>query len=268
VFVDLEVMAQAPKRLIQAGFGDAICRSTAETDWRLAHRLLGRPYRRAPYTLFADLEDEMIAGAEELIAGDRDAIECLTKVLVLSGLGMTIAGSSAPASQGEHLISHHLEMMPPEGWHAPFHGEQIAVTTLVMARLQEEIVAGAESPRLRATLITEDGLKAHFGAEVGRTCWREIQPKLLDDQKADDLSEKLRGMWPSLRDEMRAIMRPASEIAAALAAAGAPLKYADLGLRREAFADAVRYARAIRNRYTFLDLAADAGLLDVERIVG
>ena len=132
------------------------------------------------------------------------------------------------------------------------------VTHVLPATLGNLVLVRAIPPE------TSCELRQRFAGAVGKT----PQPKLLDDQKADDLSEKLRGMWPSLRDEMRAIMRPASEIAAALAAAGAPLKYADLGLRREAFADAVRYARAIRNRYTFLDLAADAGLLDVERIVG
>ena len=97
---------------------------------------------------------------------------------------------------------------------------------------------------------------------------REIQPKLADRQRTDELNRRLADIWPSLRDELMAVMRPAGDIAAVLAAAGAPLKYADLGLTRAAFADAVRHARTIRNRYTFLDLAADSGLLDVERMAG
>jgi len=51
VFIDLGVLAKAPKRLIQAGFGDAICRSTAQTDWLLSSRLLGQTYRLAPFAL-------------------------------------------------------------------------------------------------------------------------------------------------------------------------------------------------------------------------
>jgi glycerol-1-phosphate dehydrogenase [NAD(P)+] len=268
VFVDLDVMAKAPKRLIRAGFGDAICRSTAQADWLLAHRLLGRPYRRVPFTLFADLEDEMVVRAKDMVAGDRGAVECLARVLILSGFGMTMAGSSAPASQGEHLISHHLEMMPPDGWDAPFHGEQIAVTTLVMARLQERMLAHREPPRVHATRVSEDELVKHFGAEVGHECWREIQPKRLNDQSADELNGKLSQAWPAVRGELHGLMRPAREIAAALAAIGAPLTYAELGLERSVFAGAVRYARAIRNRYTFLDLAGDSGLLDVEEMLG
>jgi glycerol-1-phosphate dehydrogenase [NAD(P)+] len=268
VFIDLGVMAQAPKRMIRAGFGDAICRSTAQADWLLAHRLIGGSYRRAPFMLFADLEDEIIRRPEALITGDRAAIECLTRVLLLSGLGMTIVGSSEPASQGEHLISHHIEMMPPNGWDEPLHGEQIAVTTLIMARLQEQMLASPKPPRLQASRLSEIELAAHFGAELGAACWREIQPKLFDNSQTEALNDRLAAIWPDLREELLAIMRPLAEIDAALAAIGAPRAYTDLGLDRSAFTTAVQYACTIRNRYTSLDLAANSGLLDAKRITG
>jgi glycerol-1-phosphate dehydrogenase [NAD(P)+] len=44
---------------------------------------------------------------------------------------------------------------------------------------------------------------------------------------------------------------------AVLAAAGAPLAPADLGWSEALFGDALAHAREIRNRYTFLDFAAD-----------
>jgi glycerol-1-phosphate dehydrogenase [NAD(P)+] len=40
--------------------------------------------------------------------------------------------------------------------------------------------------------------------------------------------------------------------------AGVPTEASALGWSRELFDDARRHAREIRNRYTFLDLAADA----------
>jgi glycerol-1-phosphate dehydrogenase [NAD(P)+] len=267
IFVDLEVMAAAPKRLIRAGFADAICRSTAQVDWLMAHRLTGAPYRRAPFMLLGDLENALVERAENLIAGDFAAIECLTRALILSGFGMTIAGNSCPASEGEHLISHHLEMMPPAGWEAPYHGEQIAVTTLVMARLQEMVVAQATAPRLRPSGLRPQELKAHFGGALGVACWNEVQPKLLDERRARTLNERLAAIWPQLRREMREVMRPREEILASLSAIGAPTRYSDLGLSRDTFAAAVRYARTIRNRYTFLDLAADSAMLDIDLLL-
>ena len=66
-------------------------------------------------------------------AGDPEAMRALARTLVLSGHGMTICGGSHPASQGEHLISHYIDMFAPPGRAPFFHGEQVAVATLTMA---------------------------------------------------------------------------------------------------------------------------------------
>jgi len=159
VFLDLKVLAKAPARLIRSGLGDSLCRSTAQADWLLAHLLCDEPYREAPFALLAEDESPLFAVAGNLLRGDLDAIRLLARVLVLSGFGMAICGNSMPASQGEHLISHYTDMMGDRSWPAAYHGEQIGVTTLTMARLQEAILAGP-APQLRSS-------------EVSRArCWR------------------------------------------------------------------------------------------------
>jgi glycerol-1-phosphate dehydrogenase [NAD(P)+] len=45
VFMDLGVLAAAPPRLIRAGVGDTLCRSTVQADWLLAHLLRGAGVR-------------------------------------------------------------------------------------------------------------------------------------------------------------------------------------------------------------------------------
>ncbi len=267
VFVDLDVLARAPKRLIQAGFGDAICRSTAQADWLLAGRLLGQGYRTTPFAFIRDLENDLVADPAPLLKGDRAALSRLIQILLLSGFGMTICGGSYPASQGEHLISHHIEMMPPPGWEPALHGEQIAVTTLVMAKLQECILARDVAPQLRASKVSASSLRSHFGDEVGRACWQDIQPKLTDDERALRLTERLQAIWPSLRSEIAAVRRPAAQVEGALAKVESPRRYSTIGLSRSMFMDAILHAREIRNRYTFLDLAADSGLLEPERLI-
>src|SRR5690606_14715774 len=137
---DLDVMAAAPRRLIASGFGDSLARATAQTDWLMAHLLLGKPYRETPFMLLADDEDAMISSAAALRAGDVAAVELLVRTLVMSGLGMPLCGGSYPPSQGEHLIAHYIDM---RGRNLPqaYHGEHISVTTLTMARLQERMLA-------------------------------------------------------------------------------------------------------------------------------
>ena len=266
VFMDLSVLVNAPKRLIRAGFGDAICRSTAQCDWFMAHELRGTPYRSVPFELFADLEDAMVAEPAALVSGDLAAIERLALVLVLSGFGMTICGGSHPASQGEHLISHFIDMTHKPGWEEPLHGEQIAVTTMIMAKLQEAMFGGPP-PVMKASTQSEAELRRRFGDETGTACWRELQPKLLDKVQAEDFSVKIAEKWPELTERLARMSRPAHEIEQALKAAGAPVSYRDLNLSRDDFSNAVRHAREIRNRYTFLDLTADSGALVPEKFV-
>jgi glycerol-1-phosphate dehydrogenase [NAD(P)+] len=252
VFFDLAVVAAAPPRLIRAGLGDSLCRSTAQADWLLGHLLLDRPYREVPFALLAADEAALVADPRALVAGDLEAMGHLVRTLVLSGFGMTICGGSFPASQGEHLISHYIDMMGPRG---ALHGEQIAVATVAMARLQDAMLAGA-TPVVAPTAITRADVVRRFGAQ-GEACWREFALKRLDAAGADAINARLARDWPKVRDRIAAVTRGAAAITRALAAAGAPTEPADLGWPAELFADACTHAREIRNRYTFLDLAGD-----------
>lgn len=261
VFVDLAVCAAAPPRMIRAGLGDSSCRSTAQIDWLLSHHVLGTPYRGAPFALLADDEPGLLGEPEALMRGDLAAMRRLARTLILSGLGMTICGGSYPASQGEHLISHYIDMMASVSRPETFHGEQIAVTTLTMARLQETILASDEPPRLAPTPVTREELVAHFGSEVGAACWLELEQKLVTPDNVEQVNARLAECWSALASDCEAIAISSGRLHAALAAAGAPVAPESIAVGAGFYADAVRHARELRNRYTFLDLAGDAHLL-------
>lgn len=260
VYLDLSVLAAAPKRMIRSGLGDSLCRATAEADWLLAHLLRGGGFRRAPFRLLAEDEGPLLAEADALVAGDREAMRRLARTLVLSGLGMLIAGGSQPASQGEHMIAHYAEMMGAADLPASFHGEQIGVTTLHMARLQHRMLE-AGPPVLRPTPVDGADLRRHFGPTVGAACEKELAAKTLSRDAAERLTEKLATGWSVLVERIGKVLRPVAELEAALAAAGAPRRGAELGWSPAFERTALVRARQIRNRYTFLDLAEEAGRL-------
>lgn len=266
VFMDLKVLAEAPVRMIRSGLGDSVCRSTAQADWLLSHFIFNDVYRQAPFDLLADDEEALFAEPEALLGGDLEAMRRLARTLVLSGFGMTICGGSYPASQGEHLISHTLEMRPPPGWPEPFHGEQIAVTTCVMARLQERILNGPR-PRLSPSKATKTSLLEYFGNETGTACWNEFQLKRATAARAEQINTRLERNWAEIQETISKICIAPDRIAATLSRAGAPVSFTDIGLSREFFASAIVHAREIRNRYTFLDIAADANRLDVDSLL-
>jgi glycerol-1-phosphate dehydrogenase [NAD(P)+] len=266
VFMDLQVLSEAPKRMIRSGLGDSVCRPMAQADWLMTDILKGSTYSELPFDLLITEEESLLAKAGALIDNDTQAMGVLARTLILSGMGMTICGGSYPASQGEHLISHYVEMRKPPGTPDSFHGEQIAVSTLVMARLQERVLAG-DTPKIAPTMINETEILAHFGASVGTACWQEFSHKCLDEEGADRLNARLTQCWPEIVKRVSAVSVPSETIATALNDAGAPTSYADIGLERNFFCEAITYARTIRNRYTFLDLADDSGMLNAEDLI-
>jgi glycerol-1-phosphate dehydrogenase [NAD(P)+] len=260
-FFDVAVLAAAPKRMIRSGLGDSLCRPTAQADWLLSHLLFDLPYRNMPFVLLEEDEPALFASAAELLAGDAAAMERLIHTLLLSGFGTAICGNSLPASQAEHLISHYSDMLP-EGDHPfSFHGEQIGVTTLTMARLQEQMLEGP-APVLSPDASTEADFIAHFGAKLGPSCWKEFAQKRLTPERADAVNGKLAKSWDQIRERIAAVIVRSDSLALVLRRAGAPLQPKDIGWRESFYAGAVRNARKIRNRYTFLDLAADARMLE------
>jgi glycerol-1-phosphate dehydrogenase [NAD(P)+] len=257
VFFDLRVLAAAPARLIRAGLGDSACRPTAQADWLLSHLLLDRPYREAPFALLADDERDLLAHTRALLAGDLEVMRHLVRTLVLSGFGMTICNGSYPASQGEHLLAHYVEMVRPADLPHSFHGEQIAVSTVAMASLQEQLLDGDTPPRLRPNPVDRADLVQRFGSVIGDACWRELELKRFDAAQTDALNARLAQRWDAIRTRIRAITVGAAQLRAALSDAGAPVDPAEVGWPTSLFTEALRHAREIRNRYTFLDLAAD-----------
>lgn len=256
-FFDLRVLAAAPARLIRAGLGDSTCRATAQADWLLSHLLLGRPYREAPFALLTADEKAMFAQVPSLLTGDLTAMRHLVRTLVISGFGMTLVGGSFPASQGEHLISHYLEMMAPPGLELGYHGEQIGVCTLEMARLQQTLLSLDAPPVLQPSSVTRERLVAHYGEVLGDGCWAEYQHKAFTPAQTDALNARLATDWDAIRTRIARITMDPDTLTKILQAVGAPTLPGDLDIPADLFADARRHAREIRNRYTFLDLEAD-----------
>lgn len=255
VYFDLQVIAAAPKPLIRAGLGDSTARSTAQADWLLSHLLLDRPYREAPFALLAADEEQLFADPAALVAGDTGALRSLVRTLVLSGFGMTLCGGSFPASQGEHLLGHYLEMIHPLD---VLHGEQIGICTLAMADLQERLLAWSHAPVLRASTITREELQRAYGEQAGDACWSEYERKRIDEARAEALNARLSVQWDAIRARISAITIGPERIRASLAAAGAATSPSALGYTDAEMKRALAHARVLRDRYTFLDLAADS----------
>lgn len=160
VVADTAIIAKAPYRLLAAGCGDIISNYTAVSDWELAHRLTNEPFSEYAATLSRMTAKILIDSAESIKPELESSVRIVVKALVSSGVAMSIAGSSRPASGSEHMFSHALDMLSPE--HA-LHGEQCGVGTIMMMYLHggdwkaiKECLATIGAPTTAEELGLED----------------------------------------------------------------------------------------------------------------
>lgn len=262
IFLDLSVSAAAPNYLSASGLGDCLCRSTAQIDWWASHRLFGTFYSSTPYILQKDDENAMLNSAAGLARGEVKAVGHLHRVLTLCGLGVCFTGVSNHGSMGEHQVSHWIDMFAGKSHPRSLHGQQVGIASIVMARLQRKILAMETLPQVNPTKIDKDAISKRYGNEIGNYCIAEFQKKALDIDGAKNFNEKLHEIWPALRRELANFSLQPDEMTAALAASNGPIDADSLGLDRRIFRAAIKYAREIRGRWSFLDLADDMMILD------
>ncbi|MFB6191914.1 MAG: NAD(P)-dependent glycerol-1-phosphate dehydrogenase [Haloarculaceae archaeon] len=128
VIADTEIVADAPWRLTTAGCADIISNYTAVKDWELAHRLKNVEYSEYSGALSRMTAELLVDNAGSIKQGLEESAWVVIKALVSSGVAMSIAGSSRPASGAEHLISHRLDRIAPD---AALHGHQVGVASIV-----------------------------------------------------------------------------------------------------------------------------------------
>ena len=128
IVADTEILASAPHRLTAAGYADTIANYTAILDWDMSTRETGErgsEYATALSMIAAEL---MVENADIIKEYDERAAWIVMKALFASGVAMSIAGSSRPASGGEHKFAHMLEKIAPG---QVLHGEACGVGTIL-----------------------------------------------------------------------------------------------------------------------------------------
>lgn len=251
VLCDLGVIASAPLRLSKSGFGDSLARPTAQTDWLMSNFVLGTDYDETPFELLKAIEPILFDSARGIAKRDTKTIELLVHTLLLSGLGMTLASGSYPASQGEHMIAHTHEMLmarKPKADQPPptLHGEEIAVTTLAMARLQQGTLR--QAPPLRFKPFPANEMQALFGQEIAAEAASSYQAK------ADKIRLDTSIDWDALAARLEPVMLSPEVIHDVLQAAESPCLPEELGWNGNDYHHAMTHARFLRDRFTFLDL--------------
>jgi glycerol-1-phosphate dehydrogenase [NAD(P)+] len=133
IIVDTQVIRTAPEKFIYSGIGDMISKITALYDWIFEERAGCGEVNDFAVMIAKKAVNSFVRTPYESIKDELFLKELLDS-LAMSGIANEIAGSSAPTSGSEHLISHALDKIleVPQ-----LHGIQVGIATYIMAKVQD-----------------------------------------------------------------------------------------------------------------------------------
>ncbi len=132
VFVDIDIIKKAPKRLLASGCGDLVANIIAVRDWELGRDKTGEYFGRYSANL-ASMSAKILMENSDLFAKKGLDVRVIVEALISAGVASCIAGSSRPCSGAEHLFSHALDRLAPG---VGLHGEKCGIGAIMMAKLQ------------------------------------------------------------------------------------------------------------------------------------
>jgi glycerol-1-phosphate dehydrogenase [NAD(P)+] len=268
---DPQVLAEAPRRMAAAGLADLLSKTLSTADWEIGCLLSGGTVCPTSVEFLEDAVEGARGRAAGIKKGDPESVKVLFEGLLLSGFSMTVAGSSAPASGGEHLISHALDLTAPyEERKAALHGEQVGLGSVISAGVYERLLR-QPLPRRFPRRLTKKRLETRIRA-LALDLPARIRAVVLSEgaRKLGRVPPAaVRKAWPGILETAGRAVKEWGRSRAALEAAGTPLTCRDLGFTRDQVRRAALLAPWIRDRYTVLDLAETLGLLEewVEEIL-
>ncbi|MFH1513336.1 MAG: iron-containing alcohol dehydrogenase, partial [Bacillota bacterium] len=126
VLGDLVVLRNAPAELIGAGVGDMAAKAISIAEWQIAHEITGEYYCPMIAQRMLAACGQAVEGARQSMRGGTQAVRRLTEGLIVSGIAMSAAQVSRPASGSEHTLSHLMDMLAiRRGMPHQLHGMQV-----------------------------------------------------------------------------------------------------------------------------------------------
>jgi glycerol-1-phosphate dehydrogenase [NAD(P)+] len=252
-----QVIEQAPFHLTASGLGDVIAKPVSTADWVVNHLLFDERFSPGVASVIDEVEPRYLEAPGALAARDPAAMRALFEALVLSGCAMTLQGSSMPASGGEHLISHTLDMTS----HAhelshDLHGRQVGVATIFAAALYQKLMQ-IDAPSFGRTDVPfEPEVWGHIAPAVQAQHEKKLLRVALACERLNEA-----GRWATIKQRIEPRLRDPATIKRCLEASGSAHCLDDIGCSRERFLMAVHNCSAMRERFTSIDLGRAAGLL-------
>ena len=188
VFVDVDIIKKAPRKLLASGCGDLVAKITAGRDWQLGRDKTGEYYGRYSADLALMSAKILMESSTRFSKKGLDVRE-IVEALISAGVASCIAGSSRPCSGAEHLFSHAVDRLEPN---VGLHGEKCGIGAIMIAKLQgqdwkkiEKTLKDIGAPTTAKVI----GLKSETLAKA-LTIAQSLRPERYTILKEVDMTEK------------------------------------------------------------------------------
>lgn len=245
ILADTEILAKAPTELKAAGFGDMVAKYIGIFDWRLSHMLTDEYYCPAVAEITMQGVNKIMALADKVTGEDEEAAGNIMEGLILSGLGMKLAGCSRPASGAEHVVSHYWECYKlARGIWPEFHGKKVGVATVLINRIYHNIADRVPEIDPIPDPTDMEEVKAAFDPSQVDEVVRLNTPAITADI---DLA-RLKRIWPDVRKMINEILPSDEKLMRLMKAAGAVTEPADVHVTPELMEKGLKYHSYMRKR--------------------
>ena len=266
---DTEILKGAPYRMIAAGLGDLLGKSTCLCDWKLAKVINGEHYCEKIVELVEKCVDDVLQVADKAKDRDPKVLGDIMEGLVLTGVAMSLYGNSRPASGCEHHMSHYWEMMFEQAGKRPVpHGTQVGVGTVLILKLVEALrnttvdFDAAHAAALGYDQAAwEENIRKAYGPAAQGVIDMEAQAKKNEINAHLARIDAMEAHW----DEITALLEalPASEtVMDLLKSLDASYLPSQIEVDEAMLKNTFLYCKEVRARYTILQMVWDLGLLD------
>ncbi len=252
-----EIIENAPYKMTASGLGDVLAKPVSTADWVMNNFLFGEYFCDRCTQLISDIEPKYFDNPQGVRERHPEAIKALYEALIYSGIAMTMAGTSAPASGGEHMLSHTLDMMwLVDGIEHDMHGRQVGLGTIFASALYEKLIAIDEPKCVDAP----DEIDRKFWGKLADTVEQQYS---LKKHHLEIMKQKFVNVdvWRQFKNAIRLRVRKPEDVKNCLRRADAAHRIDDIVCSRERVLSAVLHMHEIRKRCTVIDVAYVLGLM-------
>lgn len=270
IIADTGILREAPMRMIQAGLGDMLAKYVSICEWRVSHLITGEYYCGAVAGMMRSAVSRCAAQAGKLARREDAAVRAVTEGLILSGIAMSFAEVSRPASGLEHYFSHIWQMRAIESRKpAGMHGIEVGVGTLLACKLYGWLPE-TEPDKKRALdaaaafdeMAWASEIRRIFGGAADEVIRLEKECGKHDARKHAARLERILNQWNGIRQIIKDELPPYDELTRVLLAAGGPTRPAEIGISPEEVRDSLIVSMEIRDKYIGSSLFRDLGILE------